>query len=228
MILLHQHQTVSAQQSIINVPSSEVLPARKVIIKDSNRFRPYNPGEYAALTPSVTIGTGLGTELSGGISTSLDNSTLVRGDLAAKKVFFIGSSSRFTVGGRLNPYLTEVTAPDTFLYSHLSTRIQKTKTSLTAGVYAASKKDYLPDRTGALLGLEQVIIANKLRLAVDWISRNESYGALGAGFKYRPTPTVSITSAVLIPNGKMGKLAFNISVSKFLSYRKTDKLTDKL
>ena len=224
LILLYQNQTVLAQQSIINVPSSEVLPAREIIFKESNRFRPYTPGKFAALTPSLTIGSGFGTELSGGVSTSLDGNTLVRGDFAAKKVFFIGSSSRFTAGVRLNPYLTEVTAPDTFVYSHLSTRIQKTKTSITAGVYVASKKDYLPDKTGALLGIEQVIIANKLRVVADWISRNESYGTLGAGFKYRPFPTVSITSAVLIPNGTKGKLGFNLSISKFIAYKKTDKL----
>jgi hypothetical protein len=218
-ILLFQNQNVFAQQVIITVPSSEVLPVGNLIFKESNRFSPFAPDSFIAITPSLTIGTGHGTELSGGVATSIDGDAIVRGDFAAKKVFFLGNSTRLTAGAKLNPYLTEEAAADTFLYSHLTKRIKKTKTTLTAGVYVASRKDYLPEKTGALLGIEQVIIPNKLRFVVDWMSRNESYSALGAGFKYRPVSTVSVTTAVLVPNGNNGKLSFNVSISKFISFK---------
>lgn len=219
LFLLFQDQNTFAQQVIINVPSSDILPKGDVIFKQSNRFSPFAPDAFAALTPSLTVGTGMGTELSGGVATSLDGDTIVRGDFAAKKVFFIGRTVRWTSGLKLNPYLTEEASPDTLAYSHFTKRIRKTKTTLTAGVYVASRKDYTPEKTGVMLGAEQVIIPNKLRLVVDWMSRNESYSALGAGLKYRPVSTVSITSAILIPNGDKGKLAFNVSISKFLSFK---------
>jgi hypothetical protein len=107
--------------------------------------------------------------------------------------------------------------PESYLYAHFSTRIRKTKTSLTSGMYIAGNKHYLPDKPGVILGMEQVIIPNKLRLAMDWTSRNESYGLLGIALKYRPVSTVSVTNGIVIPNGNKGKLAFLVSVSKNFS-----------
>lgn len=208
-----------AQQTIINVPSSEVLPAGDFILKSSNRIMPFSSDQHGSITPTVTFGSGFGTEVSCGAVTSFDGQTIVRGDFAAKKVFFIGSSTRLTAGARINPYFTESSAPDTFAYSHLSHRISKTKTSLTAGFYVSNRKHYLPIKSGVLLGVEQVVIPNKLRLALDWISRDDFNHSFAVGIKYRPVPTVSITTAVLIPNQNDDNISFNISISKFISLK---------
>jgi len=214
-----------AQQTIINVPSSEVLPAGDLILKDSNRYGPING--HSSLTPSVTIGTGFGTELSTGVATSFDGKTSVRGDIAAKKVWFIGSSTRLTVGGVISPYLNEHNNPNTFMYTHLSQRIKKTKTSLTAGIYLHGQNS-CPDETGVLLGMEQVLIPNKLRLVMDWLSTQDSYGKIGLGLKYRPVPTLSITSAIIIPNEDNDNIAFNISISKFISLKDNNPIKRRL
>jgi len=219
-LLLASCCDADAQQSIINVHSSEIRPAGEVILKDSNRFRPFHPKEFISITPSVTTGIGWNTEIAGSVGTSLTDKTTVKGDFSIKKVTFIAGSTRFTVGLRINPYLTETSAPDNFTYAHFSQRIRKTKTSLTAGMYVSGNKQFLPDRPGVVLGIEQVLIPNKLRFATDWISRNETYGFLGTGLKYRPVPTVSITSAALIPNGNKSNFTFLISISKFLSFKK--------
>lgn len=207
-----------AQQTIINIPSSEILPAGDLLFKDSNRFGSFSSGRNVSLTPSVTFGTGFGTELSTAIGTSIDKnySATVRNDISAKKVFFLGSSTRLTFGGTISPYLTQFSHPDTFIYTHLSKRIKKTRTSLTAGAYMNGQKGPI-DTGGVILGLEQVIIPNKLRLAFDWTSGQDSLGRMGVGFKYRPIPTVSITSAVIMPNEDTDNIAFNISISKFIS-----------
>lgn len=219
-VLLISGLDVEAQQTIINVPSSEVLPVGEIILKDSNRFRPFSPDEFVSITPSVTAGVGHGIEASGGVATSINDGVRVRGDVSVKKVTFITGSTRFTVGMRVSPYLSESSGPDNFTYAHISQRIRKTKTSLTAGMYVAGNKQFLPDRPGVVLGLDQVLIGNKLRLVVDWISRNESYGVLGAGLKYRPTRTISITGAALIPNGDESNLAFLVSISKYVSLKR--------
>lgn len=205
-----------AQQTIINVPSSELLPAGDIILKQSNRFSPFSDGGYASLTPSFTMGLGHGLQFSSGINTSLSQENVVRGDFSAKKVWFLGNSTRLTMGGTISPYFSQSNHPDSFLYSHLSQRIKKTKTSLTAGAYLGGVRS-CPDDFGVILGIEQVIISNKLRLAVDWMSGNESVGRMGVGLKYRPHPTLSITGAVIVPNQKADNIAFNISVSKFIS-----------
>lgn len=214
-VLLYSIQSVEAQQTIINVPSSELLPAGSIILKDSNRYSPFLDG-HATITPSATFGIGKGMELSTGVGTSFGDGTTVRGDIAAKKVWFLGPSTRLTTGGMISPYLSEHSRPNTFIYSHVSQRIKRTKTSITAGIYLDGQNSF-PDRFGALLGVEQVLIPNKLRLAVDWLSTPDSYGRMGVGLKYRPVPTVSITSAVIIPNKDSDDIAFNVSISKFIS-----------
>lgn len=208
----------AAQQTIIQVPSSEILAPGELFVKESNRFKPFGENKFVTISPSVTAGIGFNSEISGGVATSIADDTVVRGDFAAKKAFLITGNTRFTVGTRINPYLADSVTPDNFTYAHLSTRIRKTRTSFTAGAFVASQRgEILPDRPGALVGIEQSLIGNKLRLAVDWISRNESYGLLGVGLKYRPAPTISVTGAVLIPNGNNGRFAFLISASKYFS-----------
>lgn len=207
---------VEAQQTIINVPSSEMLPAGDIILKDSNRFSPFSENGYASLTPSMTMGLGHGVEFSSGIGTMFNEETNIKGDLAIKKVWFLGNSTRFTVGGMVNPYFNQHERPNSFIYGHFSQRIKKTKTSITAGAYLHGVNS-CPDTSGVILGIEQVLISNKLRFAMDWLSTPDSFGKMGLGLKYRPVPTVSITSAVIIPNNDDENVAFNVSISKFVS-----------
>lgn len=205
-----------AQQTIINVPSSEMLPTGDIILKDANRFSPFRDNGYTLLTPSVTMGVGHGIEVSSGVGTMLNENTSIKGDLAIKKVWFLGNSTRITAGGMINPYLNEHERPNSFIYGHVTQRIKKTKTSITAGMYLHGMNSG-PDRTGFLFGMEQVLISNKLRFVMDWLSTPDSYGRMGVGFKYRPVPTVSITSAVIIPNDDNDNIGFNVSISKYLS-----------
>lgn len=217
-IFISSGQKAFSQQTIINAPSSEVLPAGDMLLKGSSRFDTFSTGGNSSLVPSVTLGTGFGTELSTGVGTVIDGDkyTTVRGDFSAKKVWFIGNSTRLTVGGTVSPYFTQATMPNTFIYSHISQRIKKTRTSITAGGYLSGDKSCL-NTGGIMLGVEQVIISNKLRLAFDWLSSQDSYGRIGAGVKYRPIPTLQITGAVIIPNHDSDDIAFNFSISKFIS-----------
>ena len=92
---------------------------------------------------------------------------------------------------------------------------EKTKTTLTAGGFVGGKEQ-MPTLTGVMLGIDQTIVPNKLRIVADYISRDESWGAFSAGFKFRPEPTTSITTAVIVPNDKENRVAFPISISKYL------------
>ncbi len=207
---------VFAQQTIINVPSSEVLPFGDIILKESTRVM---PDDFVRLTPTVIFGLGKGFELATGVGTTLGDETVVRGDIALKKVFIIKGATRFTVGARVSPYFNQSSEPDSFIFSHFSHRIKKTKTTLTAGMYVGSRQEITPSKTGVLLGLDQVIVPNKLRLAVDYISGDETMSVFATGLKYRPIPTLSINSAVLIFPRDEDRVAFNVSISKFLSIK---------
>lgn len=221
------NQHAHAQQTIINVPSSELLPEGDLILKNSTRVKPFSNTFSSSITPSVTIGTGFGTQFSTAVETAIGNETIVGGDISAKKVWFIGNSTRLTAGGTISPYFNQNNHPDSFVYTHLSQRIKKTKTSLTAGIYM-NGQNRLPDNFGVLLGVEQVLISNKLRFAMDWLSTPDSYGRIGAGLKYRPVPTLSVTASVIIPNKESDNLAFNVSISKFISLDKENPIKRRL
>ena len=216
-IFAFQYLPAYSIQNIINIPSSEILPEETIIFKESNNIP---TSDAMRMMPSFIFGVGHGAEVSAGVSTFVSGDNAVRADIAAKKVFFLSNSLRLTAGGRVSPYLNRNSEPDSFIYSHLSHRIKKTKTTLTAGVYVASRQDCHPSNSGAMLGFEQIIIPNKLRLAVDYMSGAEQYGLFSAGFKYRPLSTLSVTSAVLVSPSDDDRVAFSISVSKYISLKK--------
>ena len=214
---------VFAQQTIITVPSSDVLPLGEVILKQSNKFSPFSNG-YTSLTPQFIIGTGKDTEMSVGAGTNItDYNTSVKLNIAAKKVFKIKKGFRFTMGGTISPSLTEGQNPDSMIYAHGSYLCKKTKTTITAGGLVGGKGE-MPSLTRAMIGIDQTIIPNKLRVAVDYIS----WGVLAAGLKIRPEPTTSITTAVIIPNDTENRVAFSISVSKYVGkiFEERSKNTD--
>ncbi len=205
---------VFAQQTIISVPSSDVLPAGEIILKESNKFTPWHDS-FVSITPTLTVGSGKDTETSIAVGTTLDDKTSVKLNLATKKVFKVGKYTRFTLGGRISPNLTDGKDPDSFIFAHGSYLIKKTKTTLTSGVYVAGKGD-LPDMTGAILGIDQTIIPNRLRVVADWMSRQDSGSALSAGLKIKPHPKTSITTAIIIPNSNDDRIAFQVSVSQYV------------
>ena len=204
----------TAQQTIVTVPSSDVLPGGEVILKQSNRFTPWHES-FVSLTPSIIMGTGKGTETFFAVGTTLDDGASVKLDIGSKKVFRIGKSTRFTIGGRISPNLTDGKNPNSLLYAHGSYLIKKTRTTLTSGVYVMGKEQ-APNMTGAILGIDQTIIPNKLRIVADWMSREDSGSSLSAGFKIRPHAQTSITTAIMIPNSNEDRLAFSISVSQYM------------
>lgn len=203
-----------AQQTIVTVPSSDALPGGEIILKQSNRFTPWHES-FVSLTPSIIMGTGKGTETSFAVGTTLDDGASVKLDIASKKVFRLGKSARFTVGGRISPNLTDGKNPNSFLFAHGSYLIKKTRTTLTSGIYVMGKQS-APNMTGALVGIDQTIIPNKLRVVADWMSREDAGNSLSAGFKIRPHAQTSITTALMIPNCNDDRLAFSISISQYM------------
>lgn len=206
--------TAAAQQTIITMPSSDVLPGGEVILKQSNRYSPFGDA-FASLTPQIIMGTGKDTEASIGVGTNIDDRTSVKLNLAAKKVFRIKKATRFTIGATLSPSLTEGKNPDSMIYAHGSYLCKKTRTTLTAGGFVGGRGQ-MPSLTGVMMGIDQTIIPNKLRVVADWVSRDESWGSFAAGLKIRPEPTTSITTAVIVPNNTEDRVAFSLSVSKYV------------
>lgn len=217
IVLLGFVQSANAQQTIINVPSSDVLPAGDVILKGSTRIR-LNDDDISRFSPSVIMGIGRGMDFSFAVPTSIDKNfnTTVDGDIGAKKVWFLGHSTRLTAGAAISPSFNMPVTPDTFSYVHLTQKIKKTKTSLTFGGYMSGQSHFL-NVGGVIVGFDQVLISNKLRVVCDWMSGDNNRGNFAVGVKYRPIPSLSVTGAVILPNKNTESVAFNVSISKYIS-----------
>jgi hypothetical protein len=216
--LFNSNRGIFAQQSsIINVPSSSFLQEGEIVIKDSTKFSTFHPDRFVSTSPSVIVGLPGNVNIQAGVNTNLGDGTEVEGRFSIKKVFFLDGATRLNIETRIDPNFMAATTPDNITYATISRRFRKTRTTITAGGYLANGDHFLPDKPGVVLGLEQHTFYKNLRVAVDWTSRNESYGVIGAGIKFRPFRTVSVTAGILIPNGDRADLAFKISVSKFFT-----------
>ncbi|HBH18587.1 MAG TPA: hypothetical protein DDX14_06590, partial [Cyanobacteria bacterium UBA9579] len=118
------------------------------MLKQSTDFRPFQPDAFVSLNPSIAYGIGHNINIAGGVSTVIADNTDVRGRFVVKKVFFLTEATRLTVETRINPSFQEAITPDNITYAHFSQKIKKTGTRLTAGMYIASSKDFIPDKPG--------------------------------------------------------------------------------
>src|SRR5574344_2373051 len=133
-----------AQQTIITVPSSDVLPEGGFILKTSVKNQ-INEDGYTDISPTAIFGIGHGCDFSLKVPVKInqDYNTSIKGDIGIKKVFFIGSSNRFTIGGSVAPSFNHSVTPDMFTYAHFTKKIRKTRTSLTAGGYLNGRNHFL-------------------------------------------------------------------------------------
>lgn len=207
-----------AMQSIITIPSSTVLPRGGVIIKETTRVNPYGD-KNVRMTPNVTFGTGHGMEFSMGVPVIMKfagDVTETKTDLSAKKVWYLGSGTRVSVGGTISPSFNMPVCPDTFVFGHVTQRFKKTKTGFTVGGYATGRRHFL-NSGGVIIAVDQVVVSNKLNVVAEWASGENNRGRFGAGLKYRPNPELSVSAAVLIPNRECDNIGFQLSLSKYIS-----------
>lgn len=183
----------NAQQTIFNVPTTDVLDRGKVYAELDLSFKPNEP-RFSSLVPRVVIGTGsnfeIGLNVTGNIQPGEDTTALVptvkyRFYQNEKKDFALMTGTNFVIPVRNKTY-------DFGTYSYLAGSKTIKKTRLTAGAYVASKNVFAPDavRAGGQFGIEQTI-NSKVSLAADWITGSHASGYFTPGLIYKPHPKVT-------------------------------------
>lgn len=220
LFFLTLEREVYAQQSILNIPSTDTVSAGKTNIKATIRFRPFRD-EFVNSTPTITQGVGFDTEIYLGVPVGIERDTEfndfdseVNLNLGIKKAATITKTTRIAIGTQLSPSLQVAETPRNSSYLIISQQIPVTSSRLTSGIYLRNEDEFMPEIIGALLGFEQTLIKDKFSLLLDWTSRNEPFGVLATGIQIRPTSTTSLKGGVLIPNGSEADFAFIISISK--------------
>lgn len=212
-----------AQQTVFNVPSADVTEKGAVFLQHESQFRPYNPDSFWLGTHYSAYGIGHNTELDATLfNVSAPDSHNISLGLGFKSAIPISKLNerypqqefKFTVGSEVLIGL-QGNGVGNWTYTHLSGRLPKTRTRLTAGISAGTKQVFGKNTFCYIMAVEQPV-TERLNIIADWYSGNENYaGFLIAGISYKLPKNTALYLGYQIPNAEMnGKTGFVIEVSK--------------
>lgn len=198
--------TVISQQTIFNVPNTDVLEKGGVYVELDAAFNPVNQPalrRFSSFVPWVVVGIGcdveIGLNATGNIQPGTDTTTLVP---TAKWRLYRNPKSKVDLVAGTNLYIPVRRPAFRFgLHSYLSGSKSFGKTRLTAGVFVATKSVFAPNavRGGGQFGFEQTV-TRKLTFAADWMTGRHANGFLTTGIIYKPHPRVTTYWSYSISN----------------------------
>lgn len=198
-----------AQQTIFNVPSSDVLFRGSLYSELDVSFKPNGDagnavGKFSSFVPRVVVGAGKGVEVGlnvmGNVQPGADTTTLVP---AFKwKAYDNGKKGWAVVVGNdlFIPVRNKTYNFGGYFYAQVS-KTFKTKTRLTIGSYLFTKDVVAPDavRAGGQFGFEQPV-NERVGLAADWFTGKHAAGYFTPGFTFKPHAKVTGYVAYSIGN----------------------------
>jgi hypothetical protein len=196
VILLGSSFVTSAQQTIFNVPTTDVLSKEKVYFEGDASFKTEDSDavrRFSTFVPRVVVGTGgnveIGVNVSGNIQPGADSTTVVT---TVKWKFFENEPKTTALIAGSNVYIPVRNRSyniGTWSYVAASKTIGKTR--LTGGGYVATKNVFTRNatRAGGQFGIEHTL-NSKVTLAADWITGKHASGYFTPGVIYKPHPKV--------------------------------------
>ncbi len=198
----------NGQQTIFNVPTTDVLDRGKVYVELDAAFKVTNQTDFrrfSSFTPRVVVGAGgdveVGLNVTGNIQPGSDSTTLVP---TVKWRFYKNDENGVAFIAGTNLFVpVRNRAYNVGTYSYLAGSKTINKTRLTAGAFVSSKNVLATDavRAGGQFGIEQTL-NSKVTLAADWITGRHSSGYFTPGVIYKPHPKVTTYLSYSIGNDK--------------------------
>ena len=210
-ILLIQNK-VLAQQTLFNVPSADVAEKGMIFLQQEAQFS----NKFGLFTEYSALGIGKNTELDLtliGIGTNNVANEVLAVGFKSFLPLYERSETKLTFG-TLIPVSLRGKGVGGYTYSHLSTRLPKLKTRLTAGGLVGTTTVFGRDFACFIGGIEQPV-TKRFGLVMDWHSGKHSNGFLIPGFYYvLPTNTTLWTGYQIHNNKANGNNGFVIELSK--------------
>jgi len=189
--------SANAQQTIFNVPSTDVLDKGKIYGELDVAFKPNNQPDvrrFSSFVPRVVVGVGgaveIGLNVNGNIQPGSDSTTLVP---AVKWRFYQNEKKDVSLVSGTNiftPVRNRAYNVGTYSYVNASKTFNE-KTRVTAGGYFYSKNVVAAkSRGGAQLGIEHAV-NSKFIVAADYLTGKHANGYFTPGVFYKPTPKVT-------------------------------------
>jgi hypothetical protein len=199
-----------AQQTIFNVPTTDVLDRGKVYAELDVSFKPNDSdavSKFSSFVPRIVIGAGnrieVGLNVTGNIQPGTDSTTLVP---TAKWKFYQGKDNGFAIAAGDSffiPVRNRSYRAGNYFYLEFS-KTFKSSTRLTAGAYDfTSNVVAAGNRAGGQFGVEQPL--NKtLTIAADWFTGKHSAGYFTPGVVFKLGPKVTGYAGYSIGNQNPG------------------------
>jgi hypothetical protein len=203
------HSKTHAQQTIFNVPTTDVLDEGKVYGELDASFKP-NDSEtvkrFSSFVPRVVVGAGgrveVGLNVTGNIQPGPDTTTLVP---AVKWKFYQGKDNGIALAAGDNlfvPVRHRAYNVGNYLYAEIS-KTFKAGTRLTAGGYDFTKSVVATgNRAGGQFGFEQPV-NKRLTLAADWFTGKHSAGYFTPGAVFKLSPKLTGYAAYSLGNAHL-------------------------
>lgn len=199
---------LKAQQTIFNVPTTDILARGKVYSELDIAFKPNmqeSLGRFSSFVPRVVVGVDgnveVGLNVTGNSQPGADSTTLVP---TVKWRFYQNEKKGISLIAGTNFFIPVRNRSYKFgSYSYLAGSKRIKKTRLTAGGFVASKNVFAPNavRAGGQFGIEQTL-NSKVSLAADWITGRHASGYFTPGVIYKPHPKMTTYFSYSIGNDK--------------------------
>ncbi len=203
VLLCGAHSGTQAQQTIFNVPTTDVLDPGKVYFELDISAKPNDP-KFSSFVPRVVVGTGgnveIGLNITGNTQPGADSTTLVP---TVKWKVYDGKDNGWAIAVGNNLYIpvrNKIYNPGTYAYTMFQKKF-KTNTRVGFGGYFFSKNVVAPDanRVGGQFTFEQPV-TNKFGLQADWFTGKHASGYFTPGGYFKITPKLTGYAAYSIGN----------------------------
>ena len=193
----------SAQSTLFNIPSTDVVAKKKVYAEFDfiSHLEPHDEGGFQAYIPRVVVGVGGNVEVGANVAftDALAPDQPVELQPNVKYRFYNNEENGVaaSVGGILYTPIANRAGVDTFglLYTTVSKKVKGTYgPRLTGGGYGlVGRADGNGSEGGAIVGYEQPLHA-KVNFVADWLSGKNRFGYVTPGFSF----TTSSRSALYV------------------------------
>ena len=200
-----------AQQTIFNVPTTDVLDRGKVYAEVDVSFKPNDSQtvtKFSSFVPRIVVGAGdhveVGLNITGNIQPGPDTTTLVP---TAKWKFYQGKDNGFAIVVGDNffiPVRNRSYRAGNYAYLEFSKSFKR-GTRLTAGAYDFTRNVVTSaNRAGGQFGFEQPL-NKKLSIAADWFTGKHSAGYFTPGVVFKVGPKITGYAGYSIGNQNPGR-----------------------
>lgn len=189
LLFSSQMHTAIAQSTLFNIPSTDVVPAKKVYVEFDflAHLEDYDNGGFQAYVPRAVVGLGKKVEVGVNVAftrTGTPNSVEIQPNVKYQAYYSEKHGVAVSTGGILYAPITRRTGTDTFgmVYANVSKQFKGNYgPRVTGGGYGlVARSRGTGQRGGALVGYEQPLHP-KVKFVTDWYSGNNRFGYVTPG-----------------------------------------------